>query len=105
MLPDVLYGKYTPGPRALFRHLFGSSWHGEDARSLIWLLRHPLVLALLFSVVAAAGACRMWRCVQQGAEERVCRECCRRRRCCSRPQDVLRARDVMLLLLPGVNLL
>lgn len=61
VLPDVLYGKYRPGPRALFRHLFGSSWHGEDARGLIWLLRHPLVLALLFAAAAAAGASRLWR--------------------------------------------
>ena len=61
VLPDVLYGKYRPGPRALFAHLFGSSWHGEDVHSALWLLRHPLVLGLLICMAAAAGAHRLWR--------------------------------------------
>ena len=58
MLPDALYGKYVATPASLFRHLFGSSWHGEDAKSLIWLVRHPMLIGLI--VAASALAC-MWR--------------------------------------------
>lgn len=47
VLPDAMYGKYVHGPRPIFGHLHGSSWHGDDAKSVLWFLRHPLFLALM----------------------------------------------------------
>lgn len=47
MLPDDMYNKYANGERPLFRHLYGSSWHGDDAKSVLWVLHHPIFLALL----------------------------------------------------------
>jgi mannosyltransferase OCH1-like enzyme len=61
VLPDELYGKYVPGRAAVFRHLFGSSWHGEDAKSLIWLVRHPALIACVVGMLAVAGAWVLWR--------------------------------------------
>lgn len=54
MLPDDMYGKYASSLHPLFLHLHGSSWHGEDARSVLWCLRHPIIL--LCAVLAGLGA-------------------------------------------------
>ena len=42
-----MYNKYVKGERPLFNHLHGSSWHGDDAKSVLWILHHPIFLALL----------------------------------------------------------
>lgn len=56
VLPDAMYGKYVVSPDPLFEHLHGSSWHGDDAKSVLWFLKHPLVGgALLLTCVAAIG--------------------------------------------------
>lgn len=47
MLPDDMYNKYVRGEKPLFTHLYGSSWHGDDAKSVLWILHHPLFLAVL----------------------------------------------------------
>ena len=47
VLPDEMYNKYVKGERPLFKHLHGSSWHGDDAKSVLWILHHPIFLALL----------------------------------------------------------
>ena len=47
MLPDDVYNKYVSGERPLFTHLHGSSWHGDDAKSVLWIIHHPLFLAIL----------------------------------------------------------
>lgn len=44
VLPDEMYGKYVASPDPLFLHLHGSSWHGEDAKSVLWFLHHPIVI-------------------------------------------------------------
>ena len=56
VLPDDMYGKYIVSPDPLFLHLHGSSWHGEDAKSVLWFLHHPVVIsvAVLVSVAALA---------------------------------------------------
>ena len=61
VLPDKLYGKYVPTQASLFRHLFGSSWHGEDAKSLIWLVRHPMLIMLAVAASALACLWHLWR--------------------------------------------
>lgn len=54
VLPDFMYGKYDPtAPDPLFEHLHGSSWHGDDAKSVLWFLKHPLVVVI--GVVMAAA--------------------------------------------------
>jgi len=56
ILPDAMYGKYIASPDPLFLHLHGSSWHGDDAKSVLWFLRHPIVIVsavLLLLVVLA----------------------------------------------------
>lgn len=35
-----MYGKYANSSEAIFVHLFGSSWHGEDAKSVLWIFKH-----------------------------------------------------------------
>ena len=56
VLPDAMYGKYVASPDPLFQHLHGSSWHGDDAKSVLWFLRHPIVIVsvvlFLLSVLA-----------------------------------------------------
>ena len=47
VLPDDMYNKYVNGEQPLFTHLYGSSWHGDDAKSALWILHHPLFLAVL----------------------------------------------------------
>jgi mannosyltransferase OCH1-like enzyme len=61
VLPDRLYGKYVPTDESLFGHLFGSSWHGEDAKSVLWIAHHPTVLLAVCVVSALAGALYIWR--------------------------------------------
>lgn len=34
VLPECLYGKYTPCEETLFKHYTGSTWHGSDASTL-----------------------------------------------------------------------
>ena len=55
VLPDALYGKYVPQPESLFGHLWGSSWHGEDAKGALWVLHHPWTIlgALLLAASVA----------------------------------------------------
>ena len=54
VLPDAMYGKYVHGPNPIFTHLYGSSWHGEDAKSVLWFVRHPLFF-VIFGVIAVSG--------------------------------------------------
>ena len=42
-----MYNKYVKSDEALFQHLHGSSWHGDDAKSVLWILHHPIFLAVL----------------------------------------------------------
>ena len=56
VLPDDMYGKYVVSPDPLFEHLHGSSWHGDDAKSVLWFLKHPIVVgAVLFAALAAVA--------------------------------------------------
>jgi hypothetical protein len=61
VLPDEMYGKYVKTPRQLFTHLYGSSWHGDDARSILWLLKHPITLIGAIAVGCVLGAYRYWQ--------------------------------------------
>ena len=54
-LPDAMYGKYVHGGNPIFGHLHGSSWHGDDAKSVLFFVRHPVSI-LLISAAAACGA-------------------------------------------------
>ncbi len=69
VLPDRLYGKYVPAGESLFVHLFGSSWHGDDAKSALWLVHHPLLLLGAGVLSAVACALYLWRrsCTPLGA--------------------------------------
>lgn len=69
VLPDNLYGKYVPTGESLFVHLFGSSWHGEDAKSALWLVHHPAVLLAASAMSAMACALYLWRrsCARRNA--------------------------------------
>jgi hypothetical protein len=60
VLPDDMYGKYVRSSRQLFVHLHGSSWHGEDARSVLWILRHPVILLCAICAGFGAAAYRFW---------------------------------------------
>lgn len=51
VLPDAMYGKYVASSDPLFLHLHGSSWHGDDAKSVLWFLRHPVVIASVVLVL------------------------------------------------------
>ncbi|KAK9806525.1 hypothetical protein WJX73_007040 [Symbiochloris irregularis] len=56
VLPDAMYGKYVHrGANPLFHHLHGSSWHGDDAKSVLWFVRHPLFLVLICIAAACGG--------------------------------------------------
>lgn len=85
VLPDELYGKYVPRPGSLFRHLFGSSWHGEDAKSMLWIVHHPVVLLVVCVASVMVGVLYGWRkcclrsraspgstCAQQDAALKMC---------------------------------
>ena len=39
-----MYGKYVKGHNPIFGHLHGSTWHGEDAKSVLWFVKHPIFL-------------------------------------------------------------
>lgn len=60
VLPDNMYGKYTHSGDAIFEHLFGSSWHGADARSVLWFVKHPAFLAVCGGSLALSAACSLW---------------------------------------------
>ena len=56
VLPDALYGKYVPRPESLFGHLWGSSWHGEDAKGALWIVHHPrAILGAILLAVSVTG--------------------------------------------------
>ena len=65
VLPDELYGKYVEGTNPLFLHLHGSTWHGDDAKSILWFVHHRLLLGLLAGCLLcglffwAIAACRL----------------------------------------------
>ena len=61
VLPDVMYGKYVHGHYPIFGHLHGSTWHGEDAKSVLFLVRHPLFIAL--AGLAMAVGVLLWALV------------------------------------------
>ncbi|CAD6888607.1 unnamed protein product [Tilletia laevis] len=61
ILPKSLYGKNAkPGeaPDAFFRHLYGSSWHSNDAGFLIFLRDHGTLLMIIGFYIVAYGALR-----------------------------------------------
>lgn len=61
VLPDALYGKYVPRPESLFGHLFGSSWHGEDAKSALWVVHHPRAILGTLILAASLMGLHCWR--------------------------------------------
>ena len=60
VLPDGMYGKYTHTANPIFIHLFGSSWHGSDARSVLWFVKHPAFLFASGAVLSLAFGCSLW---------------------------------------------
>ncbi|KAE8212963.1 hypothetical protein CF327_g3434 [Tilletia walkeri] len=61
ILPKSLYGKNAkPGeaPDAFFRHLYGSSWHSNDAGFLIFLRDHGTLLMIIGFYIVAYGTLR-----------------------------------------------
>ncbi|KAK0521103.1 hypothetical protein OC834_006789 [Tilletia horrida] len=61
VLPKSLYGKNAkPGeaPDAFFRHLYGSSWHSNDAGFLIFLRDHGTLLMIVGFYIVAYGTLR-----------------------------------------------
>ena len=60
MLPDGMYGKYTHTANPIFVHLFGSSWHGSDARSVLWFVKHPAFLATIGAFLSLAVGSSLW---------------------------------------------
>lgn len=52
VLPDTVYGKYVHGRYPIFEHLHGSSWHGDDAKSILFFVRHPIFLVLMGAMVS-----------------------------------------------------
>ncbi|KAL9939664.1 hypothetical protein V8E36_001481 [Tilletia maclaganii] len=61
VLPKSLYGKNAkPGeaPDAFFRHLYGSSWHANDAGFLIFLRDHGTLLMIVGFYIVAYGTLR-----------------------------------------------
>jgi hypothetical protein len=61
VLPDALYGKYVPRPESLFGHLWGSSWHGEDAKGALWVAHHPRAILGAFLLVISLTLLHIWR--------------------------------------------
>ena len=61
VLPDALYGKYVPRPESLFGHLWGSSWHGEDAKGALWVAHHPRAIVGAFLMVVSLALLHCWR--------------------------------------------
>lgn len=62
VLPFSLYGKYTKkAVDPLLQHLYGSSWHSSDAQSVLWIVKHPVVLGSMLSLlVLGTLAMLMW---------------------------------------------
>ena len=69
VLPDDMYGKYVVSPDPLFLHLHGSSWHGEDAKSVLWFLRHPVVIASVVLILVAVLAIYMMMMKLRGVQK------------------------------------
>ena len=61
VLPDTLYGKYVPRPESLFGHLWGSSWHGEDAKGALWIVHHPRAILGALMLAASVVGFYFWR--------------------------------------------
>ena len=55
VLPDEMYGKYAKGTNPVFGHLHGSSWHGDDANTILWFVHHRTFLGLLSVGLGFAG--------------------------------------------------
>ena len=68
VLPDELYSKYVRGgPRAVFNHLHGSSWHGDDAKSVLWFVHHPMFVGLVLLCCTCTVGLYAWRSLAWGA--------------------------------------
>ena len=73
VLPDNMYNKYVKGEQPLFTHLYGSSWHGDDAKSALWILHHPLFLAVLTLTGPDLSGIGGFLCVTPAEDLCVCR--------------------------------
>lgn len=57
-----VYGKYEKTDAAYFKHLHGSSWHGQDAKAVFWLEKYGSwfgavsIAVLLTALLIASGA-------------------------------------------------
>ena len=60
ILPADLYGKYAVSNGTVFKHLHGSSWHGEDAKLVFWLEHHGLLAASFAALLLITGALCYW---------------------------------------------
>lgn len=61
ILPKALYGKNAAPsevPDAFFRHFYGSSWHANDASSLIFLRDHGRFFLVLSGCIVLYGLAR-----------------------------------------------
>ncbi len=67
VLPFSLYGKYhSEAANPLLRHLYGSSWHSSDAQSVLWVVKHPVVLGTALTLlVLGTAATLVWRRLKQ----------------------------------------
>lgn len=70
VLPFSLYGKYTTkAVDPLLRHLYGSSWHSSDARSILWIVKHPLCLGIVLTLLLLGTvALGVWRFHQRESQ-------------------------------------
>lgn len=62
VLPTSLYGKNAPYeavPHSFFSHLYGSSWHADDAGFITWLGRWGKNLMIVGGVVLLFGCLRL----------------------------------------------
>ena len=60
VLPDGMYGKYVHAANPILVHLFGSSWHGSDAKSVLWFLKHPAFLGTIGAALSLAVGSSLW---------------------------------------------
>jgi len=72
VLPECLYGKYTPCEETLFKHYTGSTWHGSDASTLKWIFREraPILSFVVLGGVglAALAVSRGWLAAWAGGQ-------------------------------------
>ena len=67
VLPECLYGKYTPCEQTLFKHYVGSTWHGGDADTLKCapasgsLLRHTISFRVQYQMTLAMRLPCRWK--------------------------------------------